>query len=193
MAADRRRYRLSGRAALRSEPGQRHRPDRLGGHVRHLARHPPALPGGLRRLPTRRNASMDSAVGHQLRHRRGRHLALAGPADDAPYAGRPALLVEFDSQTPEGVRHRHARARVGDDRSVRLAGHPPLLRLLRADAPADVPDHRRMGRREPHLRRGEVLPLHHRRLAAHAPRHHLSGVPGAAPDGADQLRHHRPL
>ncbi len=45
-----------------------------------------------------------------------------------------------------------------------------VLRVLRGDADPDVPDHRRLGRPEPRLRGGQVLPLHAAGLAADAGR-----------------------
>ena len=49
-------------------------------------------------------------------------------------------------------------------------GPVPVLHLLGAGPRADVPDHRHLGRQEPHLRHDQVRPLHPRRLAADAGR-----------------------
>ena len=53
-------------------------------------------------------------------------------------------------------------AGAGDGRArlVRVARPPAVLPVLRGDPVADVPDHRRVGRRASRLRRGEVLPVH---------------------------------
>ena len=64
----------------------------------------------------------------------------------------------------------------GDARRVRRARSLPLLRVLGADARPDVRDDRRLGRREPHQERDQVLPLHDVRLGADARGHPLPGV-----------------
>ena len=136
-------------AAARSRHGdQRLRPRRIDRHIHHLARHRAELRRRIRGIPARRKASVDSAVGHQLRARRRRHLALAGAAHDAAHAGRVSVVVERDPQTSEGVRHLVSDHGSGDDRRLRLDRRHPLLCIFRTDAAADVSRDRRLGRRE---------------------------------------------
>src|SRR3546814_2068118 len=74
------------------------------------------------------------------------------------------------------------RDRTADDRHLRGARSVPVLHLLRRWPHSDVPDHRRVGRREPRLRGVQVLPLHAARIGADADR-----------DAVDEQRgrHHR--
>ena len=62
-----------------------------------------------------------------------------------------------------------------DARRVHGAGPVPLLHLLRGRPDPDVPDHRHLGRRRPHLRGLQILPLHPARLGADADRHAVDG------------------
>ena len=121
-------------------------------------------------------------MGNQLCRGRRRHLALAGAADDAADAGCDPGVMELDPQAPEGIHHGHAGHGVGHDRCVPGDGPGALLCIFRADAFADVPDHRRVGREEPNLCGHQVFSIHHRRLASHAPRHHLSRIPAGPSD-----------
>ena len=74
-----------------------------------------------------------------------------------------------------------------DARGVRGARPVPVLRLLGGDADPDVPDHRRLGRRRPGLRRVQVLPLHPGRERRVPGRRHRALFPGRR-----DLRHPRP-
>ena len=65
----------------------------------------------------------------------------------------------------------HAGAGDRDDRRLHRARSVPLLLLLGSDADSDGADHRHLRPRPPHLRRGQVLPVHHDRLGLHAGRH----------------------
>ena len=47
-----------------------------------------------------------------------------------------------------------------DGRRVQRAGRPAVLRVLRGHADPDVPDHRHLGRSQPHLCGLQVLPVH---------------------------------
>src|SRR3546814_18014661 len=62
------------------------------------------------------------------------------------------------------------RDRTADDRHLRGARSVPVLHLLRRWPHSDVPDHRRVGRREPRLRGVQVLPLPAARIGADADR-----------------------
>ena len=54
------------------------------------------------------------------------------------------------------------------------AGRRAVLRVLRGHSDPDVHHHRRLGRPQPRVCRGQVLPLHAARLAPHAGRADLS-------------------
>jgi NADH-quinone oxidoreductase subunit M len=62
-----------------------------------------------------------------------------------------------------------------DDRRVRGAGSVPVLHLLRSRPDPDVSHHRHLGRRGPHLRELQILPLHVARLDADADRDAVDG------------------
>ena len=116
-----------------------------------------------------------AGAGVQLPRGRRRHLALALLL--TTFLRRIVVLARGSTSTSASRSTSSPSAPGGgDDRRLRRARPVALLRLLGADAHADVPGHRRVGRREPHLRRDQVLPLHHRRLAADAARHHLLAV-----------------
>src|SRR5262245_31020140 len=84
---------------------------------------------------------------------------------------------------PESVHRPHPRPPGRHGRDLRRPGPDPLLRLLRDRPPADVLHDRRLGRREPHVRLAEVLPLHDVRVGADARR-----LPGAVlPDRRAEL------
>ena len=68
-----------------------------------------------------------------------------------------------------------------DDRRVRGTGFVPVLHLLRSRPDPDVPDHRDLGRRGPHLRQLQILPLHAARFGADADRDAVDG---------ERSRHH---
>ncbi len=146
-----------------------------------------------RGVPVHRERAVDSAVGHPLLPRHRRHLALARPPDDAPHADHLPRRLELAAQTSEGIRDRVPDHGSGDGRRVRRRRSDPLLHLLRADAAADVPRHRRLGRRTAGLRRDQVLPLHDRRIIVDAAGHHLPRLPVVSPDRHRHLQHHRSL
>ena len=78
--------------------------------------------------------------------------------------------LRADHGAREGVHDLLPRARGRHDRRLPRARHVPLLHLLGDRPRPDVPDHRHLGRREPHLRDDQVRPVHARRIAAHAGR-----------------------
>ncbi len=100
--------------------------------------------------------------------RRRRHQPAAARPDRLPDAARAPELVGVGAQEDARVLHVRAAARERDDRRVRLARSVPLLRVLGRDAHPDVLPHRDLGLRPPHLRRGQVHPLHDGRQRADA-------------------------
>ena len=131
---------------------------------------------------------MDPRAERALPRGRGRHQPLAGDADDLPRADRGAERLQLHHQARAGVPRRLARAAERDARRPRVARPAALLRVLGADAGADVHAHRRVGRQRPHLRGGEALPVHDGRLGADADRHPLPLLPGRT--GRLRRRHH---
>ena len=125
---------------------------------------------------------------HPVQARRRRHLARARRADDDPDLDQHPGQLRADQGAGEGVHDLLPRARGRHDRRLPGARHVPLLHLLGDRPDPDVPDHRHLGRRQPHLRDDQVRPLHARRIAADAGRDpgdrlHLPGAdrrPGPA-------------
>ena len=118
---------------------------------------------------------------------RRRHGDRAGRADDRADAAVHPAVDEVDRGPAGGIHDRLPAARDADDRRVLRARPGAVLRLLRRRPDPDVPDHRRLGRQEPALRRVQVLPLHAARLAAaagradlHVDRRRHDGCRGAA-------------
>ena len=91
------------------------------------------------------------------------------------------------AEMPTPLLHAAAHARGRSHRRVRRARPHLVLRVLGGRAHPDVLPDQRLGRTEPRLRRGEVLPLHAGGLARDARRHHHA-VPG---DRCRELRHDR--
>src|SRR5581483_2414027 len=164
-----RRCRRRGRRSQRAAAALA-RPGRRGAR---LSRHDPAL-YRLRRLlerdAVRRDAAVDRALRHRLQPRGGRHQrAVRAPEQlhhrahrDRGLGGHPVARGAVLRRVPAPLRDAERRLR-GPRRG-------PVLRLLRGDADPDVHHHRRLGRAEPRLCGGEVLPLYAARLAAHADR-----------------------
>ncbi len=159
-------------------------PRRLRRRLRAVAPAGDPLPGR-GRPAVRRAAPVDPGLGHQLPRRDRRPLAVARDPDHVPDAPLPPRLLDLDREAGAGVRGLHAAARGGDDRGLRGPGPLPLLRVLGGDAHPDVLPHRDLGARPPHLRRGQVLPLHVRGQRADA-----GGLPGPLHERRDlELRH----
>ena len=122
-----------------------------------------------RRLPVRHPAHLDPRLRHLVEARRRRHLAVARRAHRDPVPDRLSR--------PDGRRRTSRPTSAGCCCSRPGAWHVPgprplpVLRVLRDRARADVLPHRRLGLRQPRLRRAEVLPLHAGRLGVHARRH----------------------
>src|SRR5262249_22747056 len=129
-----------------------------------------AVPGG---------RSLDLLARHPLRDLGERREHLAGVAFDLPDADLHADLVAFHPGPGKGVLRVPAAARVRAGGRLPRAGPVPVLRFLGSLPGADVLPDRILGARPPHLRRGEVLPLHDGRLGADARRDYLHLQPGA--------------
>ena len=95
-----------------------------------------------------------------------------------------ALLGSWESvhKKTQGVLHLRAAARERDDRRLRLARPVPVLRVLGRDADPDVFPDRHLGLRPPHLRGGQVHPLHDGRQRADAAGDPRPGLPALRRD-----------
>jgi hypothetical protein len=102
-----------------------------------------------------------------------RRQPVAGAAFDLPDAHLRADLLALHSEPREGVLRVSAAARIRPGGRVPGAGPVSVLRVLGSLAGAHVLPDRHLGPRPAHLRRGEVLPVHHGRLGADAGGHHL--------------------
>ena len=82
--------------------------------------------------------------------------------------GDCGLGVDYEAR---GAVHGGLPDHVGPvERRVRRPGRDAVLRILRGDADPDVPGDRNLGRTQPRLCGGEVLPLHPARVAVDAGR-----------------------
>ena len=113
---------------------------------------------------------MDSRVRRELQRRRRRDLARPGRADDHADVDQHPGQLRADQGAREGVHDLLPRPRGRHGGRLPGARPLPLLHLLGSRPRADVPDHRHLGRREPHLRHDQVRPLHAGRIAADAGR-----------------------
>ena len=108
------------------------------------------------------------AFGIQYYRRRRRHQPAADRPHRLPDAAGAALSWESVHKNVKAFSIFMLRARERDDRRVRLDRPVPVLRLLGRDADPDVLPDRDLGLRAPHLRRGQVHPLHDGRQRADA-------------------------
>ena len=127
-------------------------------------------------LPVRRARRL--ARLHDLFDGRRRHLDAVRHPHHLPDAHLHPGELEVGPAPAEGIHGLLPGARDHDDRRLHVARPHPLLRLLRSRPHPDVPDHRRVGRPAPRLRRLQVLPLHAARLGADAARHDGHGLRG---------------
>ena len=104
---------------------------------------------------------------------RQRRQPLADPALHLPDAHLRPDFLALHPEPREGVLRLPAAARIRPGRRLPRAGPVPVLRVLGSLPGPDVLPDRHLGPRAPHLRRRQVLPLHHGRLGADAGRHHL--------------------
>ena len=122
------------------------------------------------RLPVHRVRAVDRDLQRQLPPRHRRHVAAADPAQlhhhraggDRRLGGDPAARRAVHGGVPDPVG--------ADERRVLRARRAAVLRVLRGDADPDVHRDRRVGRAEPRLCGGQVLPLYADGLAAVAGR-----------------------
>ena len=87
-------------------------------------------------------------------------------------------VLEVRPESGEGILRFPAAARIRIDRRVLLVRPVPVLCFLGSFAGSHVLPDRRLGPRTPHLRRREILPVHHGGISADAGGHHLSLQPG---------------
>ena len=150
------------------------RPDRAVAHavrhdrdVRRLARRARAVRSREPRVPDARTGLVGAEHRPAVRGRGRRDQLVARPFDHVPVPGVGARVVDGDHRRPP-LHDRDAGPRDRRARDVPRAGPDRVLHLLRGDLGPDVPADRRVGRRAPRLRRGEVLPLHDGRLGVPA-------------------------
>ena len=108
-----------------------------------------------RRPPVRGGQAVDRCHQGQLLRRHRRAVAAAHRPHAADHAAVHHLQLEPlpRAAQPQGLPDPHPRAAHRDARHLRRPGPHPLLRLLRARAPADVLHDRRVGRRAAPVRR----------------------------------------
>ena len=135
---------------------------------------------------------MDRTVGHQLRGRPGRHLPADAASHDGAHAARRSRLLLTDRSAREGVLREPPHSDDGYAGCLRVARPLSVLHVLGGDADPDVHDHRHLGRQAPDLLGGEVLPVHGRRLAAHAGGDRRARPPAPAAVRRGLLRLRRP-
>ena len=137
------------------------------------------------RLPTQ--GTFQLAVEHRRGFRAGASATGSGSTGSrSSWCCSPPLLMplsvlgswNYITKRERGFYALHADAAHRHGRRVHRARPVPLLRLLGGHAHPDVLHHRDLGRRQPALRRDQVLRLHHGRLAAHAGGHPRAGLEG---------------
>ena len=117
--------------------------------------------------------AVDRHSQHSLRDLGERRQPLADPALHVPHAALRADLLELHQGSLQGILRLPAAAGIRPGRRLPGAGPLPLLRLLGSLPGAHVLPDRHLGPRPPHLRRRQVLPLHHGRLRPDAGGDHL--------------------
>ena len=122
----------------------------------------------------RRAHRVDSALRHPLLPRRRRHLDAVRAAEQPDDARRRLVGLGGDRDARRAV-HGGVPDPVRASSTARSRALDGILFyiVLRGDADPDVPHHRRLGRPEPRVRGGQVLPLHAAGLAADAGGAHL--------------------
>src|ERR1019366_8930603 len=105
-----------------------------------------------------------------------RLLARPRAPDDDPHGLRAPRVVRAGDREAQRLHGGVPPPRDGNARKPRCPRHAALLRVLGSDARADVLHHRHLGRKAPHLRHDEVLPLHDGGLAPHVRRDPLHGA-----------------
>src|SRR5437762_1806056 len=120
------------------------------------------------RLPVHPRCVVDPELGDPLHGRRGRDLAVYGPAHDVlgPAVGARQLRLHHDARAR--LLCADARAHDGHDRGVRGPRFVPLLRDVGSHAHSHVLHHRGVGRGAPSVRGHQVLRVHLLWLAPHA-------------------------
>ena len=144
------------------------------------------------RIPDGELGSLDPGMGRELHAGRGRDQSVHGAAHHLYHPDRHPGIVQLHLQAGAGVLRPHAPARDRNPGCVSLPGPLPLLRVLRAHARPDVLHRGSLGWRASHLRRGQVLPLHGVRLAAHAGSRSLPVLPQPGVAGSGDIRIRRP-
>ena len=126
------------------------------------------------RRAVRHRRALDRLARHPLRHLASNGVSL-WLILLSTFLTPICVLISWRSHpgSREGVLRLPAAAGIRADRRLPGAGPVPVLRLLGSLAGAHVFPDRHLGPRAPHLRRRQVLPLHHGRLGADAGRHHL--------------------
>src|SRR5271157_2121050 len=174
--------RAAGAAFLRAwqpDVGHRHNASDVRG-IAGFARGIRPRRGGLWARPaTHPGRAVDRHAQHSLPRGRRRREPMAGAAFDVPDAHLRADLLALHTEPREGVLRVSAAARIRAGGRVPGAGPVSVLRILGSLAGAHVLPDRHLGPRPPHLRRGEILPVHHDRLGADAGGHHLPLQPRA--------------
>src|SRR6266849_2589456 len=122
------------------------------------------------RLPVHPRCVVDPELGNPLHGRRGRDLAVYGPAHDVLGPAVRARQLRLHHDARARVLCADARAHDGHDRGVRGPRSVPLLRDVGSHAHPDVLHHRGVGRGAPAVRSHQVFRVHLFRLAAHAGR-----------------------
>ena len=140
--------------------------------------------------------AVDRHAGDPLSRRHGRGEPVAGAAVDAVDADLDPAVVEVYRPPRERVLRVSVAARVRSDWRFCRRRPLPVLRVLGSLPGADVLPDWHLGSRPPHLRRGEVLPVHDGGFGADAGRHplHLQQgrdvrLPGAIADDGERQVH----
>ena len=191
---------LLGVAALLAVPPQQRQrcaPAVAGRHARCSSRRRMALRAlrrGGGRPAVRDAAAVDSGVGRVLPDRSRRLQPAAGPADGVPRAaGRRRRVHGHPRRTSSSSTRWCSSSSSRCSGHLRRAGPVPVLPVLGGDDDPDVPHHRHLGRRAPHLRDAQVRALHGVRQHPDARRGHLSRVFAQRDVGRDVVCVRRPL
>src|SRR5690606_12531133 len=122
--------------------------------LRALARAAPEIPVD-RVDAVRDRAALDPALRDRVPPRTGRNLLLPPAPDQPPGTDPGPLRLPRGARAGQGVLHPAPGAPDRDARDVRRPRRVPLLCVLGADAAADVPAHRSLGRQAARLRGGQ--------------------------------------